>query len=251
MVALAMLGLGLAAALAPWLALVLKGQDPRLPFVLASVGVVLAALALAVAERAAPSSPRPADAARPRPALPQAPVMLTAALLAALAFQLHASVNAAAQFRRFVPAEALPMWLPVFWAGFNLALWPAMKLAPRWGELRLVAAAAALAATAAGVAMLAPSVVVLAAAQAVAGAAWAGVMAGGFMAALALGHVGREGRFSGAVSSSLAGATALRIALVASGGAVLLREGGALWADSLPVLLWAAAVLLLVMVRRV
>jgi hypothetical protein len=251
MVALAMLGLGLAAALAPWLALVLKGQDPRLPFVLASVGVVLAALALAAAERVAPSQARPADAARPRPALPQAPVLLAAALLAALAFQLHASVNVAAQFRRFVPAEALPMWLPVFWAGFNLALWPAMKLAPRWGELRLVAAAAVLAATAAGVAMLAPSVAVLAAAQAVAGVAWAGVMAGGFMAALALGHVGREGRFSGAVSSSLAGATALRIALVASGGAVLLRDGGALWADSLPVLLWAAAALLLVMVRRV
>jgi hypothetical protein len=230
MVALAMLGLGLAAALAPWLALVLKGQDPRLPFVLASVGVVLAALALAAAERAAPSQARPADAARPRPALPQAPVLL------------------AAQFRRFVPAEALPMWLPVFWAGFNLALWPAMKLAPRWGELRLVAAAAVLAATAAGVAMLAPSVAVLAAAQAVAGVAWAGVMAGGFMAALALGHVGREGRFSGAVSSSLAGATALRIALVASGGAVLLREGGALWADSLPVLMWAAAALLLAFV---
>jgi hypothetical protein len=248
MVALAMLGLGLAAALAPWLALVLKGQDPRLPFVLASVGVVLAALALAAAERAAPSQARPADAARPRPALPQAPVLLAAALLAALAFQLHASVNAAAQFRRFVPAEALPMWLPVFWAGFNLALWPAMKLAPRWGELRLVAAAAVLAATAAGVAMLAPSVAVLAAAQAVAGVAWAGVMAGGFMAALALGHVGREGRFSGAVSSSLAGATALRIALVASGGAVLLREGGALWADSLPVLMWAAAALLLAFV---
>ena len=250
MVALAMLGLGLAAALAPWLALVLKGQDPRLPFVLASVGVVLAALALAAAERAAPSQPRRAEAARPRPALTQAPVLVAAALLAALAFQLHVSVNAAAQYRRFVPAEALPLWLPVFWAGFNLALWPAMKLAPRWGELRLVAAAAVLAATAAGVAMLAPSVAVLAAAQAVAGVAWAGVMAGGFMAALALGHVGREGRFSGAVSSSLAGATALRIALVASGGAVLLREGGALWADSLPVLLWAAAALLLVMVRR-
>ncbi|MEY3252342.1 MAG: hypothetical protein RL227_1315 [Pseudomonadota bacterium] len=248
MVALAMLGLGLAAALAPWLALVLKGLDPRLPFVLASVGVVLAALALAAAERAAPSQARPADAPRARPALPQALVLLAAALLAALAFQLHASVNAAAQYRRFVPAEALPLWLPVFWAGFNLALWPAMKLAPRWGELRLVAAAAVLAATAAGVAMLAPSVAVLACAQAVAGVAWAGVMAGGFMAALALGHVGREGRFSGAVSSSLAGATALRIALVASGGAVLLREGGALWADSLPVLLWAAAALLLAFV---
>ncbi|HEX9718791.1 MAG TPA: MFS transporter, partial [Ramlibacter sp.] len=51
MVALAMLGLGLAAALAPWLALVLKGQDARLPFVVASLGVCAAALAMAAAEQ--------------------------------------------------------------------------------------------------------------------------------------------------------------------------------------------------------
>lgn len=244
MVALAMLGLGAAAACAPWLALVLKGQDPRVPFVLASAGVVLAALALMAAEHVAPprAAPTPAEA---RPRLPGASWLLLAALLAALAFQLHSSVNAAPQWRRFVPAEALAWWLPLFWAGFNLALWPAMKLAPRLGELRFVGGAAALAAAAAAVSAAAPSLGVLAVAQAVAGVAWAGVMAGGFMAALALGHVGREGRFSGVVSSSLAGAALLRIALVSSGGAAVLRADGAPWADALPVLLWGGAALLL------
>ncbi len=244
LVALAMLGLGAAAAAAPWLALVLKGQDPRLPFVLASAGVLLAALALMAAERAAPPRTAPAPAA-PRGPLPGAVWLLLAALLAALAFQLHANVNAAPQWRRFVPVEALPWWLPVFWAGFNLALWPAMKLAPRLGELRFVGAAAALAAAAAALSATAPSLAVLVVAQAVCGAAWAGVLAGGFMAALALGHVGREGRFSGVVSSTLAGATLLRIALVTSGGAAALRAGGAPWADALPVLLWAGAAALL------
>ena len=167
--------------------------------------------------------------------------LLAAALLAALAFQLHTSLNAAAQFRRFVPAEALVWWLPVFWAGFNLALWPAMKLAPRLGELRLVAAAALVAAVAVVAGTAAPSLGLLAAAQAVAGLAWAAMLAGGFMAALAMGHVGREGRFSGAVSSSLAGAALFRLALVASGGAAVLRADGATWADALPALLWVVS----------
>ncbi|MBK8105185.1 MAG: hypothetical protein IPK42_06325 [Betaproteobacteria bacterium] len=140
LVALAMLGLGLAAAVAPWLALWLKGADPRWPFVCASAGVVLAALALAWAERHA--APRPvavSTPSQPPAAASRWLLLLAAALLAALALQLHTSLNAAAQFRRFVAADALPLWLPVFWAAFNLALWPAMKLAPKFGELRLVA----------------------------------------------------------------------------------------------------------------
>ncbi|MBK7276123.1 MAG: hypothetical protein IPI08_06035 [Betaproteobacteria bacterium] len=164
--------------------------------------------------------------------------------------QLHTSLNAAAQFRRFVAADALPLWLPVFWAAFNLALWPAMKLAPKFGELRLVAAGAALGAAAAAVALAAPSLHVLAGAQALAGAAWAAMLAGGFMAALALGHVGREGRFSGAVSSSLAGASMLRLVLVASGTAAVLREAGGGLLDALPVLLWSGAALLLAWALR-
>jgi hypothetical protein len=245
MVALAMLGLGLAAAQAPWLALVLKGHDARLPFVVASLGVCAAALAMAAAEQmthrrqrlAATLASRPAGA----PVDSRWPRLLAAALLAALAFQLHTSLNAAVQFRRFVPAEALVMWLPVFWAGFNLALWPAMKLAPRLGELRLVAAAALLAVVAVVVGAAAPTLALLAAAQAVAGIAWAAMLAGGFMAALVMGHVGREGRFSGALSSSLAAAALVRLALVASGGATVLRADNAAWADALPALLWAVS----------
>lgn len=251
MAALAMLGLGLAAALAPWLALVLKGQDARLPFILASLGVCAAALAMAVAERQVLGQRRAVVAMAKRASSAAVnsrwPLLLAAALLAALAFQVHTSLNAAAQFRRFVPAEELVWWLPVFWAGFNVALWPTMKLAPRWGELRLVAAAATVAAVAVVAGTVAPSLGLLAAAQAVAGAAWAAMLAGGFTAALALGHVGREGRFSGAVSSSLAGAALFRLALVSSGGAALLRAYDASWADILPALLWAVAAGLVVL----
>ncbi len=254
LVALAMLGLGLAAALAPWLSLELKGRDARLPFIVASLGVCAAALALAAAERqvrrragTATAASSPASAAPPGGT--PGTLLLAAALLAALSFQLHTSLNAAAQYRRFVPAEALAWWLPVFWAGFNLALWPAMKLAPRLGELRLVAAAALMAALAAVAGAAAPSLALLAAAQAVAGMAWAGMLAGGFMAALALGHVGREGRFSGALSSSLAGAALCRLALVASGTATALRSAGGTWADLAPALLWLAAAGMLLQAR--
>lgn len=254
MVALAMLGLGLAAALAPWLAVVLKGQDARLPFVAASFGVCASAFAMALAERRARQHPRSAAVPASRPATavpdPRLPLLLAAALLAALAFQLHASLNAAAQFRRFVPADELLWWLPVFWAGFNLALWPAMKLAPRIGELRFVAAAAVVGAVAIAAGAAAPSLKLLAAAQALAGVAWAAMLAGGFMAALALGHVGREGRFSGALSSSLAGAALLRLGLVATGGAAVLRADGAAWADLLPALLWVLAAALLAAALR-
>jgi len=252
LVALAMLGLGVAAALAPWLALQLRGQDPRLPFVAASLGVCAAALALAVAERHARRRPPPSNAPdTTETTVPAAPGgrpgrwLLAAALLGALSFQWHASLNAAAQYRRFVPAEALAWWLPVFWGGFNLALWPAMKLAPRLGELRVVAGAALVAAAASAVGAAATTLGLLAGAQAVAGMAWAAMLAGGFTAALARGHVGREGRFSGALSSSLAGAAFLRLALVASGGAAALRAQDAAWLDRMPVLMWAATAALL------
>lgn len=92
LVALAMLGLGLAAAVAPWLALWLKGADPRWPFVCASAGVVLAALALAWAERHA--APRPvavSTPSQPPAAASRWLLLLAAALLAALALQLHTS----------------------------------------------------------------------------------------------------------------------------------------------------------------
>ncbi|MGA8818517.1 MAG: MFS transporter, partial [Xanthobacteraceae bacterium] len=48
---LAMLGLGIASAVSPYLAITLAKQDPRLPFVIASVTLLLVSLALAKVER--------------------------------------------------------------------------------------------------------------------------------------------------------------------------------------------------------
>lgn len=252
LVAVAMVGLGLAAALAPWLALALKGVDPRLPFAAASLGVVLAALALAVAEREVAAPPPGPDAqpvppvARPAPSAPYRwPFWVAAALLAALAMQVHTVLNAPAQFRRFLPAEALPQWLPLFWAAFSLALWPAMRLASRWGGRQLLVRAALLGSAAAVLAASAPALVVLALAQVLTGAAWAALLAGGFAAALAMGHVGWEGRCSGTVSSSLAAAALVRISLVAAGVAAAWRAGAPLLLDLLPALLWAISAALM------
>ena len=46
LMSLAMLGLGIAGAVSPYLAIILAKQDPRLPFVIASVALVLTSLAI-------------------------------------------------------------------------------------------------------------------------------------------------------------------------------------------------------------
>ena len=49
--ALAMLGYGVAGAVSPYLGVVLRNQDPRLPFVISSVVLLITALALSRVER--------------------------------------------------------------------------------------------------------------------------------------------------------------------------------------------------------
>lgn len=66
---LAMLGYGIAGAVAPYLAVTLRNVDPRLPFVLASVVLMLTTLGMISAERrlaAAPEPPPRASAPSPR-----------------------------------------------------------------------------------------------------------------------------------------------------------------------------------------
>ncbi len=63
-------------------------------------------------------------------------------------------------------------------------------------------------------ASFAPSLPGLLAAQCLAGAGWALLLCSAFGAALKLGAGGREGLMSGALSSTLAGATLLRIGFV-------------------------------------
>jgi hypothetical protein len=141
---------------------------------------------------------------------------LVAAALGAAAFQWHGFVASAPLALRFAPAADLPWLLPVFWVGFNLALWPAGKLAKSQGPWRAMALGALLAAGGNAAAAFAGELTLLLAAQALTGAGWALLLCSAFCGALALGQVGgpRAGLFSGALNSVLALATLTRIAVV-------------------------------------
>src|SRR6202050_3531705 len=93
--ALAMLGYGLAGAVSPYLGVVLRNQDPRLPFVISSAVLLITTLALSAVERdlAATSTPptKPIEATKP---LGQVPAIFIASMvILALGYQLHFSIN--------------------------------------------------------------------------------------------------------------------------------------------------------------
>jgi len=251
LVGLSLFGLGLAGAVAPYLAVQLRGVDPRWPFVLASLALALTTLGIVAAERALVRRPAAVGAAPPRgraAGLAISAAYLVAAVFAALAFQVHASLNSVPLYLRLASAETMPMLAPVFWIGFNLCMLPASLATKRYGALTMMAASAFVAAAAAVAAQQAGGLQPLVAAQFVTGAAWAGLLMSGFAAALDLGHTGREGRYSGALSSVLAFAALLRMAVLAlewqkAGGVVLQWLPSAAW-------LVAGALLLLVSQRR-
>src|SRR4029079_19200488 len=70
--ALAMLGYGLAGAVSPYLGVVLRNQDPRIPFLISGVVLLLTTLALSKVERdAAQQAPRGSEPPAPAKALGQ------------------------------------------------------------------------------------------------------------------------------------------------------------------------------------
>jgi MFS family permease len=216
LVALSVLGLGVANAIAPYLTLHLREVDPRGPFLLASVVLALVTWGLVAAERAlVRESAAKAPGAAPV-GLPAIPAFQVAAVLAAVAFQVHGALNSAPLYLRFATPDRLAWLVPVFWVGFNLALLPAGALAKRFGGWRVMVAGAAVAGLSSWAAQRAPSLQALVAAQCVAGAAWGCVLMGAFATALALGHTGREGRLGGALSSVLAFAALSRMAVLAA-----------------------------------
>jgi len=224
LLSLSLLGLGVANAISPYLGLQLRGVDPRIPFVMSSVALALVTLGLVAIERklvreramgAAPAAEK-ADAAAAAVAGP-APVVVAAALLAALAFQVHVFIDSAPLYLRHAKPEQMPMLTPVFWIGFNLGLLPLSLAAKRWPAARVMGATALVAGAAAGAATIAPSLPMLIAIQLVAGAAWAGVIVAAFAWALVRGGAGHAGAFAGAISSVLALATLLRMGSVSAG----------------------------------
>lgn len=224
LVALLLLGSGVASALAPYLGLVLKGWDARGPFVLSSLSLAAVTLGMVAAERAlarsraarpAATLPGPAPQPTVRAATPVAGFML-AALLAAGAFQLQANVVHAPAYLQHADASQLPWLMPLFWVGFNLAMLPASLLTRRWGGLPVMAAAALGAAWASVLGWAAGGLALLVGAQVLAGACWAAVLMSAFSSALWFGHTGREGRLAGGLNAVLAAASLSRLGLVAT-----------------------------------
>jgi hypothetical protein len=238
--ALAMLGYGLAGAVSPYLGVTLRDIDPKLPFIISSAVLLLTAVALSRVERDLASDAAPAKpAARSKP-LGTVPIIFVAAMiLLALGYQLHFSINSAPAYLRFAKPVDLQWLMPVFWIGFNIALFPASVIVKHRGGLIVMGAAGLLGAVAVLAGELAGGLQTLVVAQFIAGAAWGCMLMSAVSAALAIGHTGAEGKVTGLLFSALALATFARMAAVA-GGLQKLPEYAPLlhWA---PVACWAVA----------
>jgi hypothetical protein len=238
---LAMLGYGLAGAVAPYLAVTLRNVDPRWPFALASLALVLTTLGMIAAERRLATAPRPANVNAPpfghlsRPAF----IFALAMVVLALGYQIHFAIESGPLFLRFAQPADLEWLMPVFWIGFNVAMFPASVITKRVGGYAVMGAAGLIGAIAILAAHLAQGLELMVAAQLAAGAAWGAILMSAFTVAFAIGENGGEGRMSGLLFSALALATFARMAAVATGfGADATLRAVLAW---LPALCWAIA----------
>jgi hypothetical protein len=250
--ALSLFGLGLASAISPYLTIVLRDTDPRIPFVLSSAALACATLGIVWAERTLAKSPEAARPSPPPAATRPTPWMVSffvAILCLGIGFQIHFSLNSAPLFLRLTTPDRLPYLMPVFWIGFNLLMLPASLATKRYGGV-VVASAGALVAAAASVgAYNAGDLNSLVAMQFLAGGGWGCVLMSTISAALAIGHTGYEGKLTGGVFSLLAVASVARIVVLTSELNKDPDFAGLLgW---LPTVAWAAAgVLLLLLLPR-
>ena len=239
--ALTMLGYGVAGALSPYLGVVLRDTDARLPFILASVALLAVTLMLTRIERGLVQTTENDDRLlKPGKPLRRVPMLFIAAMvLLALGYQLHFSINSAPFFLRFAKPADLQWLLPVFWIGFNIAMFPASLVTKRRGGLVVMGVAGLFGAASMIGAEMAGSLNVLIVTQFIAGAAWGCMLMSAVSAALAIGETGAEGKVVGLVFSALALATFARMAAVA-GGLQRLPEYAPMlrWA---PVACWSVA----------
>lgn len=218
--ALALLGTGIAGALGPYLSLTLRDIDPRIPFALASLVLILVTLGMITAERrlaAAQVQSRSSPVRSFRTMTKPAIVFALGVLTLALGYQMHFAIDSAPLFLRFTNAASLQWLMPVFWIGFNISMFPAGLLTNRFGGYTVMGGAALVGALAILAAHLAQDLGQMVIAQFAAGAAWGAILMSAFTVAFAIGENGGEGRMSGLLFSALALATLTRMATVATG----------------------------------
>ena len=146
--ALAMLGYGLAGAVSPYLGVVLRNEDPRWPFVISGVVLLLTTLALSKVERDIVDEPSAQPAAPAKP-LSRVPIFFIASMvILSLGYQLHFAINSGPFYLRFAKPADLQWLIPVFWIGFNIAMFPASIVVKHRGGLIVMGAAGLLGALA-------------------------------------------------------------------------------------------------------
>ena len=188
-------GMALASALSPFLGLALKGADPRLPFAVSALSLLVAVFVLLRVSGSQPPETEK-DAPPPLPFAAYLPLLLVLGL-ATFAFQLHAFVNAGPLYLALVGKENLPWLMPLLWLGFFAALLGVGRLVKRFGALGVAAAGILLTALASYAAVAVNALEPLILLQMLAGAGWALAFAGLMERATADGTRGAEGVFMG------------------------------------------------------
>ncbi|CAN5117207.1 MFS transporter [soil metagenome] len=250
---LVMLGYGVAGAVSPYLGAALRNHDPRIPFVVSTVVLLLTALMMSWIERQLRagklSAPERKPLAMSKSYGSLALIFIVAVLVLALGYQLHFSVNSSQLFLRFAKQPDLQWLMPVYWIGFNIAMFPASFVTRRLGGLLVIGCAGLLGAGAVFGMENATGLNTMIAMQFLAGAAWGCILMSAVAAAIAVSG-GSEGKVLGLMFSALALATFTRIAAVAGG----LTKNAAYEAllHWTPILCWALAgvALLVIAVTR-
>jgi MFS family permease len=239
---LAMLGYGIAGALAPYLAISLRNIDPRWPFAIASIVLVLTTLGMISAERrlAQSQTREPDRKARAFGSFTVAAAVFALGMIVlALGYQIHFALESAPLFLRFAQPADLQWLMPIFWVAFNVAMFPASVFTRRFGGYTVMGAAGLIGALAIAGTYVAQNLEMLVVAQFIAGAAWGAILMSAFTVAFAIGENGGEGRMSGLLFSALALATFTRMAMIATG--INGEPGFKIVLQWLPTLCWAAA----------
>ena len=188
-------GIALASALSPFLGLLLKGTDPRLPFALSALTLLAAVFVLRRVSDIQPAAPEN-DAPPPLPFSSYLPLLLVLGL-AVFGFQLHAFVNAAPLYLLHTTKDNLPWLMPLLWVGFFVALLGVGGLVKRVGALPVAASGILLTALASYAAVSVETLAWMVAMQLLAGGGWALAFAGLMERASADGTRGAEGVFMG------------------------------------------------------
>ena len=242
---LMMFGLAAAGAIAPYLGVALKNLDPRWPFALSSMTLLVATAGIVYGERFVPRADEPARRSHGKVALLRTPnvLYLMGVLSLAAGFQIHFALNTGGQFLRFAKPDQLEWLLPLFWVGFAAGTLPVAALCKTFGAFKLMAVAALSGGVSAWFAAGATGLNPLIAAQFMTGAAWGCMLTTAFTIAADLGRTGREGLAFGLTFAALALATLLRIASTIA--ELNKREDWMPILSLAPVVLWTAGAVLI------